>query len=213
MLNAPGWSVSCCNRSPSSRERRFNSRPSQPAPRPAATELSERIDFEEPNSEAGLPSGISMGSDSPKRTESRLSSIPIKSRMTLRVMRCQNDSLSSIAAELGLKGPYVASSPVFSATEPLVICSTQAVLGAVSGRWLLTLALLRLVSLSISSNMTLDCSILHCSILSLVPASMLAASRSSIASILFCTLDLLLWCPGPIDRFRGLKRSKCHNCS
>lgn len=213
MLNAPGWSVSCCNRSPSSRERRSNSRPSQPAPRPAATELSERIDFEEPNSEAGLPSGISMGSDSPKRTESRLSSILIKSRMTLRVMRCQNDSLSSIAAELGLKGPYVASSPVFSATEPLVICSTQAVLGVVSGRWLLTLALLRLVSLSISSNMTLDCSILHCSILSLVPASMLAASRSSIASILFCTLDLLLWCPGPIDRFRGLKRSKCHNCS
>ena len=202
--------MSCCSRNPSSRERRCKSRPSQPVPADTDTELSKRVAFAELDSEGGLPSGLSIGSDSPKMTESRSSSIPIKSRMTLRVMRCQNDSLSSIADELAPKGPVITSSPVISATELLVVCSMRAVPGLVSARWLIILALLRLVSLSTSSNRTLDCSILQCSILSLLSASILAASWSSTASILLCTLDLLLC---PTDRLRGLNRSKCHSCS
>lgn len=213
MLNAPGCSVSGCNSIPSSRERRSKSRPSQPVLVDNCLELSKRNDFEEPDPEVGLPSSLSVGSDSPKMMESRSSSMPMKSRMTFRVMRCQKDSLSLIAGELALKGSVVASSPAFLATESLMICSRPAVPGVVSARWLIVLVLLRLVSLSISSNRTLDCSNLHFSILSLVSASMLATSWSSTASILLCTLDLLLWCPGPIDRFRGLNCSKCHSCS
>lgn len=212
-LNAPGCSVSCCNSIPSSRERRSKSRPSQPEPVDTGNEPSRRNDLEEPNPEGGLASSLSVGSDSPKMMESRLSSIPIKSRMTLRVIRCQKDSLSSIAGELALKDAVVASSPAFPTVESLVICSRPAAPGVVAARWLITLVLLRLVSLSISSNRTLDCSILHFSILSLVSASMLATSWFSTASILLCTLDLLLWRPGPIDRFRGLNCSKCHSCS
>ena len=213
VLDAPGCSVSCCNSIPSSRDRRSKSRPSQPVPAGMDDELFKRNDLAEPNPREGLPSSLSVGSDSPKMMESRSSSIPMKSRMTLRVMRCQKDSRSSITEELALKGPVVASSPAFLATESLIVCSRPAGPGVVSARWLFTLVLLRLVSFSISSNRSLDCSILHFSILSLVSASMLATSCSSTASILLCTLDLLLWRPSPIDRFRGLKCSKCHSCS
>lgn len=38
---------------------------------------------------------VSVGRDSPRMTERRASSIPIKSRITRRVIHCQNDSLSS----------------------------------------------------------------------------------------------------------------------
>ena len=213
VLNALGCSVSCCNSVPSSRERRSKSRPSQPDPADTGNVLSKREDLEEPKPEEGLPSSLSVERDSPQITDSRLSSIPMKSRMTLRVIRCQKDSLSSIAGELALKGPFSASSPAFAPTESLTICSWPAIPGIVSTRWLTTLALLRLVSFSISSNRTLECSILQFSILSLVSASMVAVSFSSTASILFCKLDLLLWWSGPIDRLRGLNCSKCHNCS
>ena len=213
MLNAPGCSVSCCNIIPSSRERRSRSRPSQLMPADVGDEFSERNDFEKLDLEECLPSSVSAGSDSPKMTESKSSSMPMKSRMTLRVMRRQKVSLSSIAGDLALKDPVAVSSPAFLATESLVMCSEPAVPIVVFARWLITLALLRLVSLSISSSKTLDCSILHLSILSLVSASTLAFSWSSIASSLLCTLDLLLWRPTPVDRFRGLNCSKCHSCS
>ena len=199
--------MSCCNRTPSSRERRSNSRPSQPAPVDAGTELSERDGYEERKSEGGLSSTLSVGSVSPRMTESRLSSIPMKSRINLRVMRCQNDSLPSISGELAVGVQLFDSSAELPVVGPLMVCSARAVPDLVSARWLITLVLLRLVSFSISSSRTLD---LHCSILSFLSVSMLAASWSSTASNLFCTLDILLC---PIDRLLGLKRSKCHSCS
>ena len=175
VLNAPGCSVSCCNSIPSSRERRLRSRPSQPLPADPDNEPSERNDLEAEVSE-GLASKFSVGSDSPKMTESKWSSIPMRSRMNLRVRRCQKDSLSSIVGELAPTGPAVDSSPALSATESLMICSKPAVPGVISARRHIVLVLLRLVSLSTSSDSTLDCSILQFSILSLVWASMLAAS-------------------------------------
>lgn len=190
--NALGCSVSCCNSVPSSRERRSKSRPSQPDPVDPGNVLSKGDDFEEPKPEEVLSSGLCVERDSPQITDSKLSSIPMKSRMTLRVRRCQKDSLPSIADELPLKGPFSTSSPAFAPTMSLTICSWPTLPGIVSARWLITLALLRLVSFSISSNRTLECSILQFSILSLVSASTVAASFSSTASILFCKLDLLL---------------------
>ena len=134
VLKAPGCSVSCCNTIPSSRERRSRSRPSQPVPAVVDDEFSERNDFEEPNFEGWLPSGVSAGSDSPKMTESKSSSIPMKSRMTLRVMRCQKVSLSSIAGDPALKDPVVVSSSAFVATESLTRCSESAVLDVIFAR-------------------------------------------------------------------------------
>ena len=127
VLNAPGCSVSCCNTIPSSRERRSKSRPSHPVPALVGDKFSERNGFEKPNFEGSLPSIISAGSDSPKMTESKSSSIPMKSRMTLRVMRCQKVSLSSIAGDPALKDSVVVLSSAFLATESLTICSESAV--------------------------------------------------------------------------------------
>lgn len=129
VLDAPGCSVRCCNRNLSSQERRFNSRSSQSALAFADTEFFERNALEEHNFEGGLPFSLSMKSDSPNITKRRLLLISMKSRITLRVRRCQNNSLSSTVGKLALKTSAVASSLAFSTSEPLMVCSARAVLG------------------------------------------------------------------------------------
>ena len=145
---------------------------------------------------AGTPDdlleGLSSGRDSPKITESTASSMPIRSRMTSRVTRCQNDSLSCLSkltagfsfgsclSVVGIRLPaslMTPSFPITSVTDPVHPFP-----------WL---RLFLLVSFSISSNRTLDCSIRHFSILSNLSLSIPKPSVSVTASSLRCKLDLL----------------------
>lgn len=88
-LKAPGWSESCRTRMPNSRARRASRRISHPG---SFLDTGERFgaDLDEGRPADGV--AILPGSDSPKIMERMASSIPIKSRMTLLVTHCQNDS-------------------------------------------------------------------------------------------------------------------------
>lgn len=127
----------------------------------------------------------------------------MRSRITRRVMRCQKDSLSS-----GFSGAEDCPASLLSHVVTFPSSAMLAMLAVVS---CVRLILLRLVSFSISSNNTFDCSILHCSIRSILTRSTCASLPSSTASNLLCTLDLLLWWPAAV--FSGLYCSNCHSCS
>jgi len=190
---------------------RSRKRPSQRAGCREVDEGSRRKDFGE--AVGALLTGHSANNDSPKITDNIASSRPMNSRMTFRVIRCQKDSSSLAPWLAAVFDPSAACCPVCASTDSLMIRSRSTVLGARSGLWPSTLDFLLLrVSFSISSRNTLDCSILHFSILAFLSPSRIVASLSSTASSLLCTLDLLLAWP-PIDLFLGLYCSKCHSCS
>lgn len=132
----------------------------------------------------------SGGRASPNMTERRASSIPIKSRITRRVMRSQKDSLSSaIVSRTGLPGGWAfcgSIGPSLPATSWLAVCVAPCLPS------LARLAFLLLVSFSTSSSSTFDCSSLHSSILSIRVFSKLCPSSSPKLSSVLCTLDLRL---------------------
>ncbi len=82
---------------PNSRARRSSRRFSHPEYDVVASERS-RDDFDAERPIDGFD--IPVGRDSPRMTERRASSIPMKSRINRRVTRCQNDSLASSAGLL-----------------------------------------------------------------------------------------------------------------
>ena len=94
VLKAPGWSESCCTRTPSSRATRSSRRFSHPkSPRDASERLGADLDEDSP----AVGFVVSLGRASPKMIDRMASSIPMKSRMTFLVTRCQNDSSSVVA--------------------------------------------------------------------------------------------------------------------
>ena len=92
------------------------------------------MDLDDAGPVGALMIGLSAGSDSPKMTDIMESSRPIKSRITLRVIRCQKDSSSSAAWVVGgfvlLGDEFV----VCSSMDSLMICSRPIVLGTRSRR-------------------------------------------------------------------------------
>ena len=140
-------------------------------------------------------------------TERMVSSMPIRSRMTLLLILCQSDSLSTGFVSSARRASQVRDDPSswFSFPSTLSAWSWFLVDPLVWSK-----ARLR-VSFSISSRSTFDCSVLHFSILSHLVSSRRAPSTSSIVSSRLCTLDLLLLYP--VITFRGLYCSKFHICS
>ena len=153
----------------------------------------------------------SSGRDSPKMTERVFSSRPIRSRITLLVIRCQNDSLGRSSSLLTVSG----SSWI---TDSCLIITAAAASSCILDRIsidpavpliLLIRRLRRLVSFSISSKTARLCSSLHFSIRVVRSSSTSISCSSSIASSFFCTLLRRRTC-----RLRcGLYRSNCHSCS
>ena len=166
MLNAPGWSEIWFTNMPNSLAIRSRSLCSHDDASNWAAGI-------KPFGMGWVAGGVverssSSGSDSPKSIERRSSSMPIKSRMTLRVIRFQKVSLSK------------STLPSCSESIVLNVAISSCSRSCTKLRLSVDIDSLRLrVSLCISSTSTRLCSILHFSILRIRSASTALSLSSS----------------------------------
>lgn len=164
-MKAPGCSDSWWTRMPSSRAIRSSRRCSQDCPGWIGGFWSDRLLVSAVSESRGAADGgcASAGNASPKMTESRVSSMPMRSRMTLRVKRCRKDSLSTAWSVVCVSAAFAAAGLVFGLAASCIPGCTLSTL-LLPALTLLILRILR-VSRSISSSSALLCSTLHLSIL------------------------------------------------